>query len=162
MIDTQLEEKCSDYLRSDDKEFVIAITEGFRLLGYSHNGLEKGYMWGKYMIIFRKAGVKSKKVYARLYIKENHTVLRMYFNNITKHADYITSCPLYIQHVFCGEYGNCSHCSGEDCKHRKEYEISGIKYEKCDGYTFEFHDTTVDKVADYLNLFCEFYPNKKG
>lgn len=61
MIRTQLEEKCTDYLRPEDKEFVISITQGFEELGYIHNGLEKGYMWGKYMIIFRKAGVKSKK-----------------------------------------------------------------------------------------------------
>lgn len=161
MIRTQLEEKCTDYLRPEDKEFVISITQGFEELGYIHNGLEKGYMWGKYMIIFRKAGVKSKKVYARIYIQEKHIVLRMYFSNVLKHANYILSCPNFIQNAFLGESGSCSHCSGEDCKHRKKYEIGGVKYEKCDGYTFEFHDTTIDKVPDYLGLFCEFFMSKK-
>lgn len=113
------------------------------------------------MIIFRKAGVKSKKVYARIYIQENHIVLRMYFSNVAKHASYIPACPDFIQHTFSSEYGNCSHCSGEDCKHRKKYEIGGVKYEKCDGFTFEFHDTTMDKVPDYLRLFCEFFSSEK-
>lgn len=161
MIRTQLNEKCADYLRPEDKEFVIAATQGFEQLGYTHNGLEKGYMWGKYMMIFRKAGVKSKKVYARIYIQENHIVLRLYFNNISKRADYILHCPDFIQKVFLGEYGNCSRCSGEECKHRKKYEVGGVKYEKCDGYTFEFHDTTIDKVPDYMRLFCELNASKK-
>lgn len=161
MIRAQLEEKCADYLRPEDKEFVITISQGLKELGYTHNGLEKGYMWGKYMIIFRKAGVKSPKVYARIYIQENHIVLRMYFSNVTRHSDYIMACPDYIKRTFIGDYGNCNHCSGEDCKHRKKYEIGGVKYEKCDGYTFEFHDTTIDKASDYLALFCEFFPLKK-
>lgn len=161
MIRTQLEEKCADYLRPEDIEFVIAVTQGLEELGYSHKGLEKGYMWGKYMIIFRKADIKSPKVYARIYIRENHIVLRMYFNNVTKHANYILACSDFIQHPFTSEDGNCTHCSGEECKHRKKYEIDGVKYEKCDGYTFEFHDTTTDKVSDYLALFCEFFPPKK-
>lgn len=161
MIRTQLEEKCADFLRPEDKEFVIAAAQGFEKMGYIHNGLEKGYMWGKYMMIFRKADVKSKKVYARMYIQENHIVLRMYFNNISKHANYILGCPDFIQKVFLGEYGNCSRCSGKECKHRKKYEVGGVKYEKCDGYTFEFHDTTIDKVHDYMGLFCEFYASKK-
>ncbi len=161
MILTQLEEKCADFIRAEDKEFVVAVTQALKELGYTHNGLEKGYMWGKYMMIFRKAGVKSKKVYARMYIQENHIVLRMYFSNVTKHAAYIEGCPDFIKNVFVGEYANCGHCSGEDCVHRKRYEISGVKYEKCDGYTFEFHDTTMENLPDYLGLFCEFFPPKK-
>ena len=34
------------------------------------------------MIIYTKAGVKSKKSYARIYLRENDLILRMYFSSV--------------------------------------------------------------------------------
>lgn len=160
IIRTQLNEQCVDYILPHDIEFVVAFTDALEKLGYIHNGLERGYCWGKKMIIFRKAGVKAKTVYARIYIRDNHICLRMFFNKVTKHAAYIEGCPDFIKNVFVGEYANCKHCT-EDCNHRKCYEIDGQTYEKCDGCTFEFYEPTVERLPDYLGLFCEFFPPKK-
>lgn len=34
MILTQLEEKCADFIRTEDKEFVVAVTQALNELGY--------------------------------------------------------------------------------------------------------------------------------
>ena len=37
-----------------------------------------GYCWGKYMVIYRKSGVKSENVYARIYMRDADIVLRLF------------------------------------------------------------------------------------
>lgn len=82
-------------------------------------------------------------------------------NGVTKHADYIEKAPDFIRTVFTGEYGKCGHCKGDSCKFRKDYEISGVKYEKCNGLTFEFHNPLAEKLPEYINLFKEFFAFKR-
>ena len=66
--------------------------------------------------------------------------------------------------IFTGDYGTCKHCKGDNCKFRKDYEIDGIKYEKCNGTTFELQDPKLEYLADYLALFEEFFrgPGSRG
>jgi len=108
------------------------------------------------MIIYRKSGVKSKKVYARIYIRDNGICLRFFFNDVTKRSDFIRNAPGYIKDVFTGDYGTCRHCKGDSCRFRKVYEIDGISYEKCNGFTFEFYEPGLDKLQAYIDLFKAF------
>lgn len=85
----------------------------------------------------------------------------MFFSNVTKHAAYISTSPDFIKNVFTGDYGTCKHCKGDNCKFRKDYEIDGVKFEKCNGTTFEFYDPHIENIPEYLALFQEFYPAKK-
>ena len=109
----------------------------FLPVSYTHltygGEIGSGYCWGKYMLIFRKANIKSKNVVARIYIRDDSIVLRLFLNKVTKHAPYISAAPDHIKNVFIGEYGNCKHCKGDNCKFRKDYQIDGAVIEKCNG-----------------------------
>ena len=162
MIENQINERQFDFIRESDKEFIIKFAKELEDLSYTYGGeIGSGYCWGRYMMIFRKMNVKSKNVAARIYIREDSIVLRMFFNNVTKHSGYISQAPDYIKNVFTGDFGNCKHCKGDNCKFRKDYEIDGRKIEKCNGTTFEFYDPKVEYLSDYINLFKEFYPSKQ-
>ncbi|WP_050697822.1 hypothetical protein [Anaeromassilibacillus senegalensis] len=162
MIETHIAEEPFHFIQEKDKIFIIEFTKALEEMGYTYGGeIGSGYCWGKYMLIFRKANVKSKNVVARIYIKDDSIVLRLFFNHVTKHAAYISASPAHIQNAFTGDYGTCKHCKGDSCKFRKDYEIDGVKYEKCNGTTFEFHDPKIENLAYYLALFKEFYPLSK-
>ncbi|MFQ8705370.1 MAG: hypothetical protein ACLR9T_04845 [Thomasclavelia sp.] len=162
MIEKELTDKKFEFINDKDKQFIIMITKELENIGYTYSDvIGDGYCWGKYMLIFRKANVKSKNVFARIYIREDSIVLRLFFNDVTKHASYIGKAPRIIKEVFINDYGTCKHCKGDNCKFRKDYEIDGIKYEKCNGTTFEFYDPQIENIPDYISLFKEFYPNKK-
>lgn len=134
-------------------------------MGYTSNGIiGEGYCWGRKMIIYTKSGVKSKKSYARIYLRDNDIILRMYFSNVEKHSDYIGYAPDYIQMSFTGDYDKGGHCHNmnEDgtCSHRKSYTIRDKKYEFCDGFAFWFFSPDIDNLPEYLKLFHTFYPDK--
>jgi hypothetical protein len=137
----------------------VAFIDAMNALGYtSQDKIVDGICYGRHMMLFRKAHVKSDKVYARLYFRENGVVLHYYFSDVTKHATYIEKCPDYIKDVFVGEYATCTHCKGDKCKFRKSYQIAGKDYEKCNGLTFEFFHPSLDRLESYRDLFLEFYP----
>ncbi len=162
MIEKHMAEKQFDFIHEQDKIFIIEFTKALEKIGFTYGGeIGSGYCWGKYMLIFRKANVKSKNVVARIYIKEDSIVLRLFLHHVTKHAAFICVSPEHIQTAFTGEYGTCKHCKGDACRFRKDYEIDGVKYEKCNGTTFEFWNPKLENLADYLALFQEFYPLPK-
>ena len=162
MIAKQINEKQFDFISEGDKSFIVAFTQALEDMGYTYGDtIGSGFCWGKYMLIFRKANVKSKNVVARIYIRDNSIVLRQFFNHVTKHSEYISTTSDSIKNVFIDDYGKCKHCKGDDCRFRKSYEIDGAKYEKCNGLTFEFHNPMVENLNDYLNLFREFYSTKR-
>ena len=162
MIADHMAEKQFDFINNDNKQFIIEFTKALEDLGYIYGGeIGSGYCWGRYMLIFRKANVKSKKVTARIYIRDDSIVLRMFFHDVTKRAAYISNSPDFIKNVFTGEFGTCKHCKGDNCRFRKDYEIDGVKYEKCNGTTFEFYEPCVKDIPEYIALFQEFYPFKK-
>jgi hypothetical protein len=160
-----LEQARFDFISRDDRAFIHAFTSEMNRLGYDFGDkIGSGYCWGKYMIIFTKSGVKSKNVYARIYIREESIVLRLFLNGIDKQRAYIENAPAHIKDVFAGPHGDCQHChnqTGGKCRFRKTYTLEERVIEKCNGVTFEFHDPSIQKLGDYLALFTQFYPTKK-
>jgi len=150
-----------------DKNFILAFDEAMQKLGYDFGGeIGSGYCWGPYMIIYAKTGVKAKKVAARVFIRKDCIVLRLYFTNIDKHRAYIENAAPNIKEVFTGERGDCSHCEGGHrkdgfCKFRKTYSIDGQDYEKCNGIVFKFWWPDLEKLPDYMGLLKEFYAAKR-
>ncbi len=160
-----LSEKEFSFISDENKKFIVEFDKKILELGYGcDNSIGDGYCWGKYMIIYKKLGVKSKKIVARIYIREKSILLRLYFNNIDKHKEYIENSKDYIKEPFIGDNGKCNHCHNEKekkCKFRKVYTIEDKYYEKCNGITFEFYEPTMEKLPDYINLLKEFYSIKK-
>jgi hypothetical protein len=67
---TLLKDEAYGFVKDRDKDFTIAFDSEMERLGYTcDNSIGDGYCWGKKMVIYTKAGVKSKKSYARIYIK---------------------------------------------------------------------------------------------
>jgi hypothetical protein len=134
-------------------------------LGYDFGDkIGSGYCWGKYMLIYRKSGGRSKKVVARIYVRDESVVLRMFLNDIDKHRRYIEGSPACIKDVFTDDHGRCKHCHNDKngkCRFRKTYTLDGQLIEKCNGITFEFHNPNLQKIPDYMNLFTEFFPGRK-
>jgi hypothetical protein len=78
-----LKEETYSFVSPRDKKFIIAFDAEMDRLGYTSNQtIGDGYCWGRKMIIYTKAGVKSKKSYARIYLRENDLILRMYFSSV--------------------------------------------------------------------------------
>lgn len=64
-----LEDVAYSFVCSKDKEFIVAFDAEMNKLGYTCNQtIDDGYCWGRKMIIYTKAGVKSKKSFARIYL----------------------------------------------------------------------------------------------
>ena len=161
-----LEEAAYDFISSIDKGFIIAFDDEMNRLGYTCNkNIGDGYCWGRKMLIYTKQGVKSKKSYARVYIRDSDLILRLYFSNVDKQRDAIEQAPDYIQAAFTGDYGTCQHChnmkADGSCSHRKTYAIHDKQYELCDGFAFWFFAPTADRLPEYSKLFLAFYPEKK-
>jgi hypothetical protein len=161
-----LKEDRFNFIGSREKGFIVAFNDEMSRLGYGFGDkIGSGYCWGRYMIIYTKSGGKSKKVFARIYIREDGIVLRLFFSEIDKHREYIERAPAHIKGVFVGEHGNCKHCHNDRdgvCRFRKTYTIDNRLIEKCNGITFEFPDPRVECMGDYMNLFTEFYPKKRA
>lgn len=159
---TMLEEERFHFISDENKAFILAFNDEITKLGYDFGGnIGSGFCWGKYMIIYSKSGVKSKQVAARIYIRENSIVLRLFLNKIDKHRKYIENSKNFIKDVFISDYGTCKHCHNEKdgiCKFRKSYSLDNKFIEKCNGITFEFWEPNLDKLADYIDLLREFYP----
>lgn len=163
---TVIGEKRFSYVSVPDKAFIIAFDKEMKMLGYEpfDNEIGSGFCWAPYMIVYAKVGVKAKQVAARIYIREGGIVLRLFLNKIDSHCNYIEKAPFHIKSVFTGEHGKCNHCHNEHdgiCKFRKTYMLDDIKYEKCNGVTFEFWEPNLEKLPDYINLLKEFYIAKK-
>ena len=160
-----LNENRFDYMTDNDKAFVLAFNDEMKRLGYDFGGeIGSGFCWGKYMIVYRKLGVKSKKVFARIYMRDASIVLRLFFSKIDEHREYIENAPPYIKQVFTGDSANCNHCDNERvgrCRFRKVYTLEERKIEKCNGNTLRFEKPEISRIVDYIDLFTEFYPNHK-
>lgn len=161
---SQLCEDRFDFISVENKAFMHAFDDEMAKLDYGFGGkIGDGFCWGRYMVIYRKLGVKSETVYARLYLRESEIVLRLFLNQIDKHCAFIEKAPDHIKTVFTGPRGDCEHChndKGGVCKFRKSYTLKNHLIEKCNGIVFEFFEPDLSKVGDYMELFREFYPRK--
>lgn len=162
-IEERLAEERFSIISEADKTFILAFSKEIAELGYDFGGnIGWGACWGRYMIIYSKVGVKSKQVAARVFIRDDHIVLRLFFNNIDKHIGYIENAPEHIKSMFAGTHGDCS-CNPqkENCRMRKTYTMDGKRIEKCSGVVFEFHQPDLAKLPDYMGLLREFYGAKR-
>jgi len=159
-----LAESRFDEISAADKAFILAFDEKMADFGYDSGGvIGGGFCWGKYMIIYSLVGVKSKKVAARIFVREGKAVLRLFLNGIDKRCAVIENAPKHVKDAFLtGSHGDCS-CSPqkENCRVRKTYTIDGNVVEKCGGEVFEFPNPTVETLGDYVDLLDAFYARKK-
>lgn len=166
-IECLMQDEKYSFINNTGKVFIADFDNEMNKIGYTSNSnICNGFCWGKYMIIYTKAGVKSQKSYARIYIQENGSVyLRMYFSNVDKHKETIEKSPDFIQNAFTSGFGACKHCHNQKedgiCSHRKTYTLNSVKYEICDGYAFYFKNPDSARIRDYVRLFKTFYPEKK-
>jgi hypothetical protein len=164
-MDELLKEDQFNFISSRDKSFIQAFDTELTRRGYTFGDrIGSGFCWGKYMLIYTKVGVKSKKVFARIYIREETIVLRLFLNDLDRHRDFLENTPAYIRQVFTGEHAKCQHChndKGGVCRFRKTFTLENQLIEKCNGITFEFHDPNLQNLSDYMSLFNEFYPYKR-
>lgn len=171
-----LTEKRFDFVSDQNRKFIDDFTKEMELFGYDFGGkIGSGYCWGNYMIIYSQKNAKSKKIIARIFIrdegiiiwggKENHyknsIVLRLFFNGIDKHREYIENAASFIKGPFVNEHGACNHCK-KDCHFRKVYTIGGKQFEKCSGAVFEYHNPKTEHIEDYVNILKEFYGKKSS
>lgn len=161
-----LKDEVYNFISPKDKSFITAFDAEMSRLGYtSSQTIKDGYCWGRNMIIYTKANVKSKKSYARLYLRDNDLILRMYFSNVDNQRKIIEQAPDYIKQAFTGDYGACGHChnmkADGSCNHRKSYTIHDKPYEFCDGFAFWFYTPELERISEYIKLFLAFYPEKK-
>jgi hypothetical protein len=154
------------YLSPQDKAFILDFNAEMARLGYDFGGqIGSGYCWGNHMVIYTRTGVKSKNVYARIYMRNTGVILRLYLNRIEDHRAYLEKAPSHIKEPFTGAYGNCQHCKNQKdgvCQFRKTYTLDGRFIEKCNGFTFEFSNPASHALSDYIALFTEFFPRKKA
>ncbi len=160
-----LKEPRFDFLSEQSKAFLCAFNREMEGLGY-HFGqsIGDGYCWGRFMVIYRKRGVKSQQVFARVYLGENDIVLRLFLNHIDRHRAFIERAEPFILAPFTGKRGDCAHCHNEkngSCKFRKSYMLFDRSIDKCNGITFEFFEPDLARLPGYMALFREFYPEKK-
>ena len=159
-----LSEKRFDMLSKPDKDFIIAFDKEISKLGYDFGGgIGKGNLGSKYMIFYSKAGVKSKKAVARIFLWDNEIILKLIFDNVQKHSAYIEASPEHIKEVFVSERDDCRKCNpnGEVCRMTKNYTLDGRQIQKCSECVFQFLEPNLDKLPDYINLLAEFYPARK-
>lgn len=159
-----LAEKRFDFVSPADKAFLIAFDQEMHACGYDFGGrIGPGFCWGRFMVVYTKSGVKSKRVYARVYLTEGGLALRFFFTDIDKHRTFIESAPPWMKEVFTGAAGDCKPCHNEragECQFRKVYTLENRRIAKCNGMTFRFERPTAARIKDYIRLFQEFYPKR--
>ncbi len=164
-METTLKDIKYDFITHDDKTFIIRFDTEMEKLGYTSGGIiGNGYCWGRYMVIYKKSGGKDKQGVARIYIRDNGLVLRLYLNKINKHSEYLENTESFIREPFIRSYGDCKHCHNEKdgkCKFRKTYTLEGREISKCNGLTFEFWEPDLAKLPNYIELLRTFFPGRK-
>lgn len=154
-------------LSAEDRDFILALDAAMRREGYTSDGIQPYVCWGKYVISYYRAGVKTKRYVARIYLRSNGLLFRMYFSDIDRHADAIERLPDDIKAAFLSDCGRCRRCSSKtndsqgNCTHRKTYSLDGIRHEMCDGLVFLFEKHSVQSIPQYIELLQMFYPRKK-
>lgn len=173
-IDELLIDSKFDFLSENDKQFINAFTNEMIINGYTNDGIQDYVVFGKYKIEYYKSGVKTKKVVARIYIRDGDEkiaarwsghglgiVLRLYFTSIDKHRTFIENAPDFIKTPFVDHHSVCRGCKGK-CNRRKVYTIDGKAYAKCTDSAFMFEEPIANNILEYMNLLTAFYPTKQN
>jgi hypothetical protein len=161
-MDELLSEARFDSVSKADKAFIIAFDQEMMKFGCSFGGcIGKGDHNGRFMIAYSPTAAASKKVMARIFIRDHEIVLKLILTDAHKHSPYIENAAAHIKAVFTGEHGDCAACK-ETCRMRKTYTIDGKLSVKCSEKIFLFEQPTIEKLPDYVDLLTEFYPIKKS
>lgn len=162
----QNQKEAFSLLSSQQCQWVEMFNDEMEQLGCDCGpGFTGGFCWGVFMLSYSRTGLKSKKVMARIYVREQELILRLYLSKLDAHRAYLEQLPENIRQVFTGPFGQCSHCHNQkegNCRFRKVYTLEGRLIEKCNGYTFQFFSPEQEDMRQYLGLIREFYPVKKG
>jgi hypothetical protein len=160
-----LDEKYA-FVSQKDRDFIMAFNDCMMNVGYKNNGIQPYVVFGKHKIEYFKPGNKTNKYIARIYLRDDKIVLRLYFSSIDKHSAYIEKAPDYIQKPFVDESHKCKrpNCKGignDKCRYQKTYVIDGITYIKCAEQSFMYHNVDAENAPGYVDLLATFYPIKK-
>jgi hypothetical protein len=155
------------FIGSKDKNFIIAFNDAMTVAGFENNGIQPYVVFGKYKIEYYRPGNKTHKYVARIYLRDNEIVLRMYFSNIDKRRDSIEDSPEYIKKPFVDDSHKCKiNCKGMrmndgKCRYQKKYTIDNMIYLKCSGESFMYYNMDGENASEYVELLATFYPKKK-
>ena len=108
-----LENPKYECIDEQNKSFIVAFNDAMIAAGYENNDIQPYIVFGKYKIEYYKSGTKTKKYIARVYIRDDGIILRLYFSDIDKHRDYIEKAPDFIKKPF---IDNSHDCKMPDCK----------------------------------------------
>jgi hypothetical protein len=176
-MSTLLKEDRFAYISKENKKFIAEFTKRMKAAGYDFGGqIGGGFCWGQNMIIYSQTGGKTEKVVARIYVRDNGVivwggteyryknsiVLRLFFDNINKHTEYVEKAPAHINALFSSGEGTCPYICGqrsEKCHNQKRYALNGKQMEKC-GYYFCFTDPKPEAIKDYVDILQEFHAKK--
>ena len=136
-FDEILSENRFKNISESDKSFIIAFDKVMKEMGYDSDGKIGSE------ITYKKTGGKSKATFARVYMRGDHIVLRLYFKDIDNHRAYIENAPEHIKHGFVIENlpqrvldtfalkdGDCIVCS-KVCEFAERYTSDGHECVKC-------------------------------
>ena len=161
-IEQFLTERRFDIISEPDKDFIIAFDKVISEFGYDFGGcVTSGNVWSPMVIIYGKTGTKSRPCAARVYIKDDGIIFRLYLNKVDSHRQYIENAPAHIKEAFSSQTGLCTSCWDKCPSRPAPYTIDGIQIQKCQHHRFYFTAPTIEKMPDYIGLLKEFYASKK-
>ncbi len=175
------------FISEVNKEFLLSFDEEMEKLGYGIYEVKDAYPWAmnwigaKYMINYKVKRLKTRKLVAHVFIKEDGIFLRLFAlkNNvrtintrekarsvIAPHRAYIESAPPHIKKLFTVEVPACHHCNDDNgngyCYRLDTYTVDGNVYERCIGKGFDIWDPTMEKLPDYIEMLSELNSKKKS
>ena len=156
-----------NFISLKEKDFIIAFDNAMTTNGYANNAIQPYVVFGKYKIEYYNPAVKTKKYIARIYLRDEGAVLRLYFSSIDKHRDYIESAADFIKKPFVDDSHKCNspNCKGMitngKCRYMKRYMLFDTHYLKCAEQSFMFYEMEAKNASSYVELLTAFYPIKK-
>ena len=157
------------FVSEQDKAFIVAFDAAMLAAGYENNGIQPYVVFGRHKIEYSKAGLKTKKYVARIYLRDDGIALRLYFTDVDRHRGTIEGAPDFIKAPFVNDRGRCKQCDQNGggigrkgkCAFKKTYTIDGVLHEKCAGDNYFFNSHDIGNVPRYIDLLAAFYPGRK-
>lgn len=167
-MDTEklLSDETYEFAVQNDKDFIVAFITLMMAAGYENNGIQPYVVFGKCKIEYFRPGNKTNKYVARIYLRDDEIVLRLYFSNIDRHSAYIAQVPDFIRKPFVDGVHKCKkpNCKGignGKCRYQKIYTIDGVRYMTCAEQSFCYYGMEAGNASQYVDLLSIFYPQKK-
>jgi hypothetical protein len=156
-----LTERRFDVITAANKEFIVAFDREIKDFGYDFGGVvTSGNVWSPIVIVYGKTGTKSRPCAARIYIKDDGIMFRLYLNKVDNHRQYIENAPAHIKNAFTSDTGRCTFCWDKCLSQHTGYTVDGQLIQKCQHHKFFFDEPSLEKLPDYIDLLKEFYTRK--